>query len=796
MKEDRIRIPENKSVNLPVLSYSQSDTSTTNFDTLMRDDEILHAMIGSLIEGLPAGFGKGVSNYINTASKRMRYIGNYKSEDTKENDSIRKLKRNRFNSLKKEKFEDVINHKDLPDDLKNKLELDKLFKSGTLYNYLFTDVLIDKKTKRRISAFDPTIEQICNPELITSRFGDIGIPLEGSEYEYEEGTEKEREKLKITISRDVENFVKAMQENKALIYPEMLKGSITVEKDEESVEIVFDTHKYIQLVFKKIFPDMNFQDLSNNKALQNRFKEIYNMKVLDKKSISTSKVEKLLANSSFNLLEVESETVEGKVDLDNLKLTNNVEKINAAGEPIRRTKNVTLRELQSLDPSKEINVSNVNDVINSIDKETLIGNVLTSLITPTDSVLTTGKFSFFIDINSEFQELDSIDKFTTFLSKDEILENIEGEMFDILVLVVIAGYYVDILRETSEKFEGETLESQSKELEQFYNEDERVRTFLNENSEELEQLKQKAVESQKDDEKQSVEEIEERVEREYIDDAVREKKKLSDGLPIILVGETKAGRKSFESTLRELGQEISSGKVFQKKTYERYFELVDKEIENFDRESIEYQVLDNLLSTFYDLTKKNSAIFTSANQIYDSEVLDEMLKYVNEFSVEDMDKGRLDNLRKAFTIEFKSDKKGKLDEQTEKAILWYNSLTEDDIEKLEERTGKKISSRNVIEAYLENKDKKINIKRGLAYFRRTGKGLDEKSGEVVRRKEFGTDFSNSISLDAKTIQSVPSKRPFDKGKITIGSKKITKRDSQVLLRLSRNYDRLERYVNK
>jgi len=321
MKEDRIRIPENKSVNLPVLSYSQSDTSTTNFDTLMRDDEILHAMIGSLIEGLPAGFGKGVSNYINTASKRMRYIGNYKSEDAKENDSIRKLKRNRFNSLKKEKFEDVINHKDLPDDLKNKLELDKLFKSGTLYNYLFTDVLIDKKTKRRISAFDPTVEQICNPELITSRFGDIGIPLEGSEYEYEEGTKKEREKLKITISRDVENFVKAMQENKALIYPEMLKKSITVEKDEESVEIVFDTHKYIQLVFKKIFPDMNFKDLSTNKALQNRFKEIYNMKVLDKKSISTSKVEKLLADSSFNLLEVESETVEGDVDLDKLKLS-------------------------------------------------------------------------------------------------------------------------------------------------------------------------------------------------------------------------------------------------------------------------------------------------------------------------------------------------------------------------------------------------------------------------------------------------------------------------------------------
>ena len=629
MKEDRIRIPENKSVNLPVLSYSQSDTSTTNFDTLMRDDEILHAMIGSLIEGLPAGFGKGVSNYINTASKRMRYIGNYKSEDAKENDSIRKLKRNRFNSLKKEKFEDVINHKDLPDDLKNKLELDKLFKSGTLYNYLFTDVLIDKKTKRRISAFDPTVEQICNPELITSRFGDIGIPLEGSEYEYEEGTKKEREKLKITISRDVENFVKAMQENKALIYPEMLKKSITVEKDEESVEIVFDTHKYIQLVFKKIFPDMNFKDLSTNKALQNRFKEIYNMKVLDKKSISTSKVEKLLADSSFNLLEVESETVEGDVDLDKLKLINNIEKT---------TKNVKLKELQSLDPSKEINVSNVNDVINSIDKETLIGNVLTSLITPTDSILTTGKFSFFIDINSEFQELDSIDKFTTFLSKDEILETLEGEMFDILVLVVIAGYYVDILRETSEKFEGETLESQSRELEQFYNEDERVRTFLNENSEELEQLKQKAVESQKDDEKQSVEEIEERVEREYIDDAVREKKKLSDGLPIILVGETKAGRKSFESTLRELGQEISSGKVFQKKTYERYFKLVDKEIDNFDRESIEYQVLDNLLSTFYDLTKKDSAIFTSANQVYDSEVLDEMLRYVNEFSVEDMDK--------------------------------------------------------------------------------------------------------------------------------------------------------------
>ena len=791
MKEDRIRIPENKSVNLPVLSYSQSDTSTTNFDTLMRDDEILHAMIGSLIEGLPAGFGKGVSNYINTASKRMRYIGNYKSEDAKENDSIRKLKRNRFNSLKKEKFEDVINHKDLPDDLKNKLELDKLFKSGTLYNYLFTDVLIDKKTKRRISAFDPTVEQICNPELITSRFGDIGIPLEGSEYEYEEGTKKEREKLKITISRDVENFVKAMQENKALIYPEMLKKSITVEKDEESVEIVFDTHKYIQLVFKKIFPDMNFKDLSTNKALQNRFKEIYNMKVLDKKSISTSKVEKLLADSSFNLLEVESETIEGDVDLDKLKLINNIEKT---------TKNVKLKELQSLDPSKEINVSNVNDVINSIDKETLIGNVLTSLITPTDSILTTGKFSFFIDINSEFQELDSIDKFTTFLSKDEILETLEGEMFDILVLVVIAGYYVDILRETSEKFEGETLESQSRELEQFYNEDERVRTFLNENSEELEQLKQKAVESQKDDEKQSVEEIEERVEREYIDDAVREKKKLSDGLPIILVGETKAGRKSFESTLRELGQEISSGKVFQKKTYERYFKLVDKEIDNFDRESIEYQVLDNLLSTFYDLTKKDSAIFTSANQVYDSEVLDEMLRYVNEFSVEDMDKGRLDNLRKTFTSEFKSDKKGKLDEQTEKAILWYNSLTEDDKEKLEERTGKKISSRNVAEAYLENKDKKINIKRGLAYFRRAGKGevknLKTQEVEIKRRKEFGTDFSNSISLDAKTIQSVPSKRPFDKGKITIGSKKITKQDSQVLLRLSRNYDRLERYVNK
>lgn len=791
MKEDRIRIPENKSVNLPVLSYSQSDTSTTNFDTLMRDDEILHAMIGSLIEGLPAGFGKGVSNYINTASKRMRYIGNYKSEDTKENDSIRKLKRNRFNSLKKEKFEDVINHKDLPDDLKNKLELNKLFKSGTLYNYLFTDVLIDKKTERRISAFDPTVEQICNPELITSRFGDIGIPLEGSEYEYEEGTKKEREKLKITISRDVENFVKAMQENKALIYPEMLKSSITVEKDEESVEIVFDTHKYIQLVFKKIFPDMNFQDLSNNKALQNRFKEIYNMKVLDKKSISTRKVEKLLADSSFNLLEVESETVEGEVDLDELKLTNNIEKT---------TKNVSFKELQSLDPSKEINVSNVNDVINSIDKKTLIGNVLTSLITPTDSILTTGKFSFFIDINSEFQELDSIDKFTTFLSKDEIIENLEGEIFDILVLVVIAGYYVDILRETSEKFEGETLESQSKEIEQFYNEDERVRTFLNENSEELEQLKQKAVESQKDDEKQSVEEIEEKVEREYIDDAVRERKKLSDGLPIILVGETKAGRKSFESTLRELGQEISSGKVFQKKTYERYLELVDKGIDNFDRESIEYQILDNLLSTFYDLTKKNSAIFTSANQVYDSEVLDEMLRYVNEFSVEDMDEGRLNNLRKAFTIEFKSDKKGKLDEKTEKAILWYNSLTEEDIEKLEERSGKRISSTNVLEAYLENKDKKINIKRGLAYFRRAGKGEVKnpktQEVEIKRRKEFGTDFSNSISLDAKTIQSVPSKRPFDKGKITIGSKKITKQDSQVLLRLSRNYDRLERYVNK
>mgnify|MGYP003120546399 CR=1 FL=1 len=791
MKEDRIRIPENKSVNLPVLSYSQSDTSTTNFDTLMRDDEILHAMIGSLIEGLPAGFGKGVSNYINTASKRMRYIGNYKSEDTKENDSIRKLKRNRFNSLKKEKFEDVINHKDLPDDLKNKLELDKLFKSGTLYNYLFTDVLIDKKTERRISAFDPTVEQICNPELITSRFGDIGIPLEGSEYEYEEGTKKEREKLKITISRDVENFVKAMQENKALIYPEMLKRSITVEKDEESVEIVFDTHKYIQLVFKKIFPDMNFKDLSTNKALQNRFKEIYNMKVLDKKSISTSKVEKLLADSSFNLLEVESETVEGKVDLDNLKLINNIEK--TAPKPI------SLEKLK-LDPSKEINVSNVNDVINSIDKETLIGNVLTSLITPTDSILTTGKFSFFIDINSEFQELDSIDKFTTFLSKDEILENIEGEMFDILVLVVIAGNYVDILRKTSEKFEGETLESQSRELEQFYNEDERVRTFLNENSEELEQLKQKAVESQKDDEKLSVKEIEERVEREYIDDAVREKKKLSDGLPIILVGETKAGRKSFERTLRELGQEISSGKVFQKKTYERYFELVDKEIENFDRESIEYQVLDNLLSTFYDLTKKDSAIFTSANQVYDSEVLDEMLRYVNEFSVEGMDEGRLNNLRKAFTSEFKSDKKGKLDEQTEKAILWYNSLTEDDKEKLEESTRKKITSRNVAEVHLENKDKKINIKRGLAYFRRAGKGEVKnpktQEVEIKRRKEFGTDFSNSISLDAKTIQSVPSKRPFDKGKITIGSKKITKRDSQVLLRLSRNYDRLERYVNK
>ena len=771
----------------------------------MRDDEILHAMIGSLIEGLPAGFGKGVSNYINTASKRMRYIGNYKSEDTKENDSIRKLKRNRFNSLKKEKFEDVINHKDLPDDLKNKLELDKLFKSGTLYNYLFTDVLIDKKTKRRISAFDPTVEQICNPELITSRFGDIGFPLEGSEYEYEEGIKREREKLKITISRDVENFVKAMQENKALIYPEMLKGSITVEKDEESIEIIFDTHKYIQLVFKKIFPDMNFQDLSNNKALQNRFKEIYNMKVLDKKSISTRKVEKLLANSSFNLLEVESETVEGKVDLDKLKLLNYIEKINpATGEPTAvTTKNVSLRQLQSLDPSKEINVSNVNDVINSIDKQTLIGNVLTSLITPTDSILTTGKFSFFIDINSEFQELDSIDKFTTFLSKDEIIENLEGEMFDILVLVVIAGYYVDILRETSEKFEGETLESQSKELEQFYDEDERVRTFLNENSEELEQLKQKAVESQKDDKKESVKEIEERVEREYIDDAVRERKKLSDGLPIILVGETKAGRKSFERTLRELGQEISSGKVFQKKTYERYFELVDKEIENFDKKSIEYQVLDNLLSTFYDLTKKDSAIFTSANQVYDSEVLDEMLRYVNEFSVEDMteidedgniDESRLNNLRKAFTSEFKSDKKGKLDEQTEKAILWYNSLTEEDKEKLEK--DKKIDSRNVLEAYLENKDKKINIKRGLAYFRRIGKGLDEKSGKVVRRKEFGTDFSNSISLDAKTIQSVPSKRPFDKGKITIGSKKITKQDSQVLLRLSRNYDRLERYVNK
>ena len=76
------------------------------------------------------------------------------------------------------------------------------------------------------------------------------------------------------------------------------------------------------------------------------------------------------------------------------------------------------------------------------------------------------------------------------------------------------------------------------------------------------------------------------------------------------------------------------------------------------------------------------------------------------------------------------------------------------------------------------------------------KNLKTQEVEIKRRKEFGTDFSNSISLDAKTIQSVPSKRPFDKGKITIGSKKITKQDSQVLLRLSRNYDRLERYVNK
>tara|TARA_B100001939_G_C16924285_1_gene610828 strand:- start:42 stop:1937 length:1896 start_codon:yes stop_codon:yes gene_type:complete len=346
---NEVVVPANPSLGLKTNQIYDNDDINSSFTTLVNDkDTLFMAMIGYL--------HKGIVNNTKDSAKIMRYIGNYNPDDSQQKELLQKVKRNRFKKLIEQNYYDLVTKPEIKEDY------------NIAVGNIFGEEMLDA-----IQKLDLTVERICDSDYVSSKLEAFTLP-----------TETQTDDLE--ISKDIEVFLRKIQNNTPLIYPEFLEDSIEITKTEDNINyIIFDAIKYFDAIFEKIFSSTYYKDieytateLMQNEEVRYYFRNDFNVKVLE-----TERKQRVLPNKIIPLVSVDTSFDDkGKVK----KITLN--------DFLNNEKNVNVTEnyakiLSYQNESEELSKSKIKKYI--IDGSNPIGNLLRSFITPIDSSIAIGK---------------------------------------------------------------------------------------------------------------------------------------------------------------------------------------------------------------------------------------------------------------------------------------------------------------------------------------------------------------------------------------------------------------------